>query len=85
MKDSNFYELLGKLASNLTEMQKMIKEMQDSSQELSKEEFLKIFNKSLDEISNITYNKLINTIYSDPKFQELILSLIKLHIDKMTS
>jgi len=79
----NYFELLSKLASNLNTLQNRVKDLETQS-DLSNEEFLQLFNNSLDEISNIIYNRLINSIYDDPKFKDLILSLIKIQFTKLS-
>lgn len=80
----NFYELLVKLAAKLDYMANQIKVL-DSTPDVPKEEFLTMFKTAIDESNNIIYNRLIDNLYTDPKFKELIISLIKSQFKELSS
>lgn len=84
-KEFNFYEILMKLATKLDAINTKVKLMDNAEPDFTKEEFLEMFKKSMDESSDLIYNKLIDNLYNDSKFKELIISLIKSQFKELSS
>lgn len=74
-----------KLAAKLDAMNTKIKLIDNAEPDFTKDEFLEMFKKAMDESSDLIYNKLIDNLYNDSKFKELIISLIKSQFKELSS